>query len=136
MLGRNEGAAGRVPREEGVPAVSINLPTGGGTMRTAGTVYPSAQTFLTHVFGRGLDDQRYVVERFRSDFEGQIQPSRPGKGSKGARNEARRVMSLRAVQRLRPERNEIIVATGVELAGGVQYYGDLACGLFASSKYR
>ena len=95
-------------------------------MRTSDRMHRTAQTFLTHVFGCGLDDQRYVVERFQSDFEGQIRPRRRAKGSKGARKEARKVMSLRAVQRLRPERNEIIVATGVELAGGVQYYGEYA----------
>ncbi len=95
-------------------------------MRASGTVHRHARTFLTHVFGRGLDDERYVVERYESDIEGQIRPWRSGKGSKGARKEARKVMSLRAVQRLRPERNEIIIATGVELAGGVQYYGEYA----------
>ena len=105
-------------------------------MRTASTVNRHARTFLTHVFGCGLGDERYVVERYQSDFEGQIRPWRPGKGSKSARKEARKVMSLRAVQRLRPERNEIIVATGVELAGGVQYFGDLACGLFTSGRHR
>ncbi len=105
-------------------------------MRTSGTVHRSAQTFLTHVFGRGLDDERYVVERYESDFEGQIRPWRPGKGSKDARKAARKVMSLRAVQRLRPERNEIIIATGVELAGGVQYYGEHAIWPHMSRRHR
>ena len=105
-------------------------------MRTSGSVHRSARTFLTHFFGRGLDDARYVVERYKSDFEGQIRPWRPGKEAKAGRKEARKVMSLRAVQRLRPDRDEIIVATGVELAGGVQMYGDLACGLFANGKHR
>ena len=101
-------------------------------MRTSGGIQGSARTFLTHFFGRGLDDARYVVERYKSDYQGQIRPWRPAKASKGAR----KVMSLRAVQRLRPERDEIIVATGVELAGGVQMYGDLATGLFASGRHR
>ncbi len=105
-------------------------------MRTSGTVHRSARTFLTHFFGRGLDDERYVVERFQSDYEGQIRSWRPSKESNGGRKEARKVMSLRAVQRLRPERNEIIVATGIELAGGVQLYGNLACGLFAGGRHR
>ena len=105
-------------------------------MRTPGGIHRSARTFLTHFFGRGLDDERYVVERYQSDYHGQIRPWRPGKNAKGGSGEARKVMSLRAVRRLRPERNEIIVATGVELAGGVQLYGDLACGLFASGKHR
>ena len=105
-------------------------------MRTTGTVNRHAKTFLTHVFGCGLDDERYVVERYQSDFEGQIRPWRPGKGAGSARKEARKVMSLRAVQRLRPERNEIIVATGVELAGGVQYYGDRAAQIVMSRQHR
>ena len=105
-------------------------------MRVSGTVNRHARTFLTHVFGCGLDDERYVVERFQSDIEGQIQPWRPGKGSKGAGKQARKVMSLRAVQRLRPERNEIIIATGVELAGGVQYYGEYAIWPHMSRRHR
>ena len=105
-------------------------------MRTTGTINRSARTFLTHIFGRGLDDTRYVVERFKSDFQGQIRPWRPGRGSKGARKEARKVMSLRAVQRLRPERDEIIIATGVELAGGVQYYGEFAIWDHMSRQHR
>ena len=95
-------------------------------MRTSSSIQGSARTFLTHFFGRGLDDARYVVERYKSDYQGQIRPWRSGKGSKSTRKEARKVMSLRAVQRLRPERDEIIVATGVELAGGVQMYGEYA----------
>ena len=33
-----------------------------------------ASTFLTHTFGRGLEDERYVVERFRSIDDGDIRP--------------------------------------------------------------
>ncbi len=95
-------------------------------MRTSGSIQGSARTFLTHFFGRGLEDARYVVERYKSDYQGQIRPWRPGKESKSARKGARKVMSLRAVRRLRPERDEIIVATGVEFAGGVQMYGEYA----------
>ena len=104
-------------------------------MRTSGSIQGSARTFLTHFFGRGLEDARYVVERYKSDYQGQIRPWRPGKGSRSARKEARKVMSLRAVQRLRPERDEIIVATGVELAGGVQYYGESAAGIVMSRRH-
>ena len=45
-------------------------------------------------------------------------------------------MSLRAVQRLRPERDEIIIATGVEFAGGVQLWGARASHLFVNGKRR
>ena len=34
----------------------------------------NSETFLVHIFGRGLDDERYVVERFRSTAEGEIRP--------------------------------------------------------------
>ena len=35
---------------------------------------PDANTFLTHVFGRGLQDEHYVVERYRS-VDGGIRPA-------------------------------------------------------------
>ena len=35
---------------------------------------------------------------------------------------------------MRPARDEIIVRTGMRLRGGVQYWGDLATGLFAERK--
>ena len=102
-------------------------------MQTASTVDRSARTFLTHFFGRGLEDRRYVVERFLSKADGEIKPyARTG----GGRKEARKVMSLRAVQRLRPERDEIIIATGVEVAGGVQMWGGIATGLFVDGRRR
>ena len=97
-----------------------------------GTMRGSARTFLTHFFGRGLDDARYVVERFVSTFDGEIKPY----ARKGGRKEARKEMSLRAVQRLRPERDEIIVATGVELGGGIQMWGCRATQLFVNGRHR
>lgn len=105
-------------------------------MQTASTAHKYARTFLTHFFGRGLDDDRYVVQRFQSTLDGEIKPFSGTARSGGTRKQARKVMSLRAVQRLRPERNEIIIATGVALAGGVQLYGDLASGLFVSGRHR
>ena len=33
-------------------------------MQINGTLQGSARTYLTHIFGRGLDDEPYVVERF------------------------------------------------------------------------
>ena len=41
-------------------------------MRTATTLHRDTQTFLIHIFGPGLDDDRYVVERFRSMADGEI----------------------------------------------------------------
>ena len=40
-----------------------------GTAHRANT-----ETFLVHIFGRGLDDERYVVEKYRSLAGGQIRP--------------------------------------------------------------
>ena len=54
----------------------------------------------------------------------------PGRGS-------REVVSLCTVQRMRPARDEIIICTGVSYAkAGVQYWGDLATGLFVNGRYR
>ena len=86
-------------------------------MQTVKALRAGAQTFLTHVFGRGLDDERYTVERFRTTVDGEIQ-ARPG--------ETRKAVSLRTVRRLRPERNEIVVCTGASIDGGVQYWGTYA----------
>ena len=41
-------------------------------MHAAIAVPGSASTILTHVFGRGLADERYVVERFQAMADGDI----------------------------------------------------------------
>ena len=105
-------------------------------MRTTGTADGTARTYLTHIFGCGLDAQRYVVERFETMIDGEIRPYGAGKRARRERKEARKVMSLRAVQRLRPERNEIIIASGIEAAGGIQLWGDSASGLFVNGRRR
>ena len=43
-------------------------------MQMATTLRRSTHTFLTHLFGPGLDDDRYVIERFRSKADGEIRP--------------------------------------------------------------
>ena len=68
--------------------------------------FPSntATTFLTHIFGTGLTDERYVVERFKAHADGDILPwsgeaTAAGKG----RSRAKRVTAtLKAVKELRP----------------------------------
>ena len=40
-------------------------------MSEAKTRPRDAYTFLTHLFGRGLEDERYAVERFRSMDDGE-----------------------------------------------------------------
>ena len=61
-----------------------------------------------------------------STFDGEI-VRWPCKGKSKTGKQPRQVMSLGAVQRMRPERNEIIVCTGVKIAGaGIQYWGSYA----------
>ncbi len=85
-------------------------------MRTVQTHPGNASTFLTHLFGQGLDDDRYMIERFRSMADGDIRPLRDG----GTRTN----VSRQAVRKMRPARDEIIVATGINLRNsGVQYWG-------------
>ena len=97
-------------------------------MHAAIAVPGNSRTILTHLFGRGLEDDRYVVERFQSMADGEIR-RRPGDAP--AKGE---IVSLKAVRAMRPARNEIIVCTGMRIEGGVQYWGDLATGLFVERK--
>ncbi len=97
-------------------------------MHTVQTHPGNASTFLTHLFGQGLDDDRYVVERFRSMADGDIRPLRAGgprtKG-KGRPKASGTIVSRQAVRKMRPRRDEIIVATGINLRNsGVQYWGE------------
>ena len=95
-------------------------------MQTATAPGASSRTFLIHMFRCGLDDNRYVVERYKSTFDGEI-VRWSGKGKSKTGKQPRQVMSLGAVQRMRPERDEIIVCTGVKIAGsGIQYWGSYA----------
>ena len=104
-------------------------------MRTRSrTRIQQATTFLTHFFDGGLADERYLVERFRSMADGEIKPV-DGKSSRGG-GKSPATLSRRSVTRLRPERNEIIIARGVSIDGGVGYWGDLATGLFVHGRYR
>ena len=55
-------------------------------MHTVQTHPGNASTFLTHLFGQGLEDDRYVVERFQSMVDGDIRPL----GDGGPRTKNRR----------------------------------------------
>ena len=97
-----------------------------------------AHTVLTHLFGSGLEDERYAVERFKSMDDGDILPlpagGRTARGRRGARRET---ASRRVVRQMRPARDEIIVCTALNLkASGVQYWGDRATGLFGERRQR
>ena len=103
-------------------------------MRTGRMFHRDAQTFLVHLFGQGLEDSRYVVEKYRSHSNGQIEPVQAEQpGAKGRRKQRRTIASLAAVRKMRPAPNEIIVCTGVKLEGsGMQLYGWQATGLVAA----
>ena len=100
-------------------------------MQTGRMFHRDARTFLIHLFGRGLDDERYVVETYRSLPSGEIRPVEAGQPEmKGRRGPRRKIVSRKAVREMRPERDEIIVCTGVKLArSGVQMWGLAASGL-------
>ena len=56
---------------------------------------PDANTYLTHLFGRGLEDKTYVVERYRTSIDGEIRRLPGGKGHP-------LTLSLATVRELRP----------------------------------
>ena len=97
-----------------------------------------AGTFLTHFIGGGLDDEHYVIQRYVSRANGDIVPVDAGEpGRKGRRRARGTIVPLKAVEKLRPARDEIIVATGVKRRGSqVQYWGYRALGIFAERRQR
>ena len=93
---------------------------------------------LVHLFGAGLADERYVVERFKAHADGDIRPwpcEAPAKGKR--RGAAKRVTAtLKAVKEMRPTRTEIIVCSGLRTRGGQQLWGDLATSLWHDRRQR
>ena len=84
----------------------------------------TADTFLVHFFNGGLADERYVVERFKAQADGDIRPwpgEAPAKG-RGRRAAKRVTATLKAVKEMRPSRTEIIVCTGLRTRGGQQLW--------------
>ena len=57
---------------EDVPAVPIHRCEGDGRMQPVQALSPNATTFLTHLVGLGLADKRYVVQRFKSMLDGDM----------------------------------------------------------------
>ncbi len=98
----------------------------------------TASTFLTHFFGSGLSDDTYVVERFKAMVDGDIRrcADRQPAAKTGRRKAKDATATRKAVQALRPARTEIIVCTGLKTRGGVQIWGDIACGLFHDRKQK
>ena len=124
--------------EGGAAPVPVHLSKEHGIMQAALTPRGDARTFLTHFVGGGLDDDRYVVEKFRSLANGEIISVDAG----GTKSESRRrargaVVTPKAVEKMRPARDEIIIATGVRRRSSqVQYWGWLALGIFADRRQR
>ena len=106
-------------------------------MHAAIAVPGNSRTILIHLFGRGLEDDRYAVERFQAMADGDIRrwpgDAPPAKDRRKTKGE---IVSLRAVRAMRPARNEIIVCTGLRIQGGVQLWGDIATGLFRERRQR
>ena len=107
-------------------------------MRIGRMFHRNAQTYLVHVFGQGLEGDRYVIEKYRSLADGQIHAvEAEHTGTRARRGKRRTIMSAGAVKKLRPERDEIIVCTALNLkASGVQYWGETAAGIFAACNAR
>ncbi len=106
-------------------------------MSTARTIQRAASTYLVHFFGGGLQEEgRYVVERYETAASGEIRPlaADEEKGTGGRKR--RTTLSCRAVRRLRPVSNEIIVATNVSRDAGMQLFGSAAAGIALRGKWR
>ena len=98
---------------------------------TAAIAFPrtTASTFLTHLFGSGLADERYVVERFKALACGDIRRV-AGEAPATTKKVKRATATLNEVKEMRPARTEIIVCTGLRTKGGQQLWGDIATSMF------
>ena len=98
---------------------------------TAAIAFPrnTASTFLTHFFGSGLADERYVVERFKALACGDIRRV-AGEEPAATKKVKRATATLDEVKEMRPARTEIIVCTGLRSKGGQQLWGDIATSMF------
>ena len=106
-------------------------------MHAAIAVPGNSRTILTHVFGHGLEDDCYVVERFHAMANGDVRrQSGDEPVKKGRRKGKHMIASLKAVREMRPAPTEIIVCTGLRIRGGVQYWGAIATGLFCDRKQK
>ena len=97
----------------------------------------TASTYLIHLFGTGLADERFVVEKFRALANGEIRPIAPAAAKKeGTAKAGRLVVSREEAEAMLPARTEIIICTGLRTRGGRQAWGDLATSLFHDRKQR
>ena len=107
-------------------------------MQAALAMRNDTQTFLTHLAGGGLGDDRYAVQRYLSRANGDIVPvDADGARPRGRRRARPAVTSRKAVKRMRPARDEIIIATGINLRDcGVQLWGWRAMGIFVTRRQK
>ncbi len=109
------------------PLNRTKAPTPATGVMSAAMAMPgnTACTYLTHHFGGGLDgDDRFVVERFRALGSGKIRPVPPhDPKANGRRTAGRTVVSRSEAEATRPDRTEIIIATGLCTRGGIQAWG-------------
>ena len=76
----------------------------------------TASTFLTHFFGSGLSDDRYVVERFKAMIDGEIRrctDPTPAKG-KGRRKAGYVTANLKAVKEMSNRIHAALAGRGAE----------------------
>ena len=96
----------------------------------------TASTYLIHLFGTGLADERFVVEKFRALANGEIRPVAHEAASKDRRAAKRVIVSRGEAEAMRPDRTEIIVCTGLSTRGGRQAWGSVAAGLLCDRKQK
>ena len=97
----------------------------------------TASTYLIHLFGSGLADERYAVERYKARVDGDIVPVLAETPRANGRRKAKRVTAtLKAVKEMRPARTEIIICTGLRTRGGQQLWGSYAAGILCDRKQR
>ncbi|MYG53223.1 MAG: hypothetical protein F4204_13015 [Rhodospirillaceae bacterium] len=97
----------------------------------------TASTYLIHLFGTGLADDRYVVERFLARADGNIVPvPAEALAAKGRRKTKHTVVSRKEAEAMRPDRTEIIICTGLKTRGGRQAWGSVAAGLLCDRKQK
>ena len=107
-------------------------------MQAALTPRGDSRTYLTHFVGSGLDDNRYIVQRYLSRANGDIVAvDDDGARPKGRRRARPRIVSLKVLENLRPARDEIIIASDVNLRDcGLQLWGWRAMGIFVERRQR
>ncbi len=95
----------------------------------------NARTFLAH-FVAGLDEDLDAHQQFRSMANGDIVAVHAERTKRKDRRKLwPTIVSLKAVEKMRPARHEIIVATGSKLRGsGVQLWGWRATGIFTDRR--